>query len=392
LATISLLPSGSYRARIRRRGVKNLDKSFKTITEAEAWAKEIEAEQAKGYTAHSKEPGAMSLTEAWHGYQTSITYREKAPSTQKREQSAMLAVKRLIGEYSLTSLTEAIIQRDFIDKRTREKRKDDYIQGDTVRIELVLVTSILIWAKRRGHISEVVSKKADFERPKLGKRDQRISREQEQQLRSAARIYNAMRAGEDLDAKKLPNFSPSAWLDFCLATGTRPGEAAKIELAWIKYENTEIHMRHKPGTKRVIIVTPGSLEKQIERARAAKSKFLFYSISREGKPTYFKYSGTFTKIRTLAGLPKTIIPHIMRHEYISRLFETSGFSDGQIASLVGDEDVASLKPYMHLRTSELRGKLEEHQKAEQIKLKAMLDNIEAKNREEQKERENGNLS
>lgn len=391
MATISLLPSGAYRVRIRRRGVKSLTQSFKSEKEADTWAKETEASLAIGFTAHVKEPGAMSLTEAWSGYQTSITYREKAPSTQKREQSAMLAVKRLLGDYSLTSLTEAIIQREFIDKRMLEKRKDDFIQGDTVRIELVLITSILIWAKRRGHISEVVSKKADFEKPKLGKRDQRISQEQEQALRTSAKIYTATRIGIDLDAKKLPNYSPEAWLIFCLETGTRPGEAAKIQLKWIKDGNA-IHMKHKPGAMRVIIVTPGSLDAQIERAKKAKSNFLFYSTSRDGHPTFFKYSGIFNKIRNLAGLPKTIIPHIMRHEYISRLFERSGFSDGQIAALVGDADVASLKPYMHLRTSELREKLEEHQKAEQVRLKVMLDEIEAADQAEQKERENGNLS
>lgn len=148
-------------------------------------------------------------------------------------------------------------------------------------------------------------------------------------------------------------------------------------------------MRHKPGSMRVIIVTPGSLDAQIERAKKAKSAFLFYSTSRKGDPTFFKYSGIFNKIRKLAGLPKAVVPHIMRHEYISRLFETSSFSDGQIAALVGDADVASLKPYMHLRTNELRGKLEAHQKEEQVKLKAMLDEIEAANQSEKKDRENG---
>lgn len=234
MATISLLPSGSYRARIRRRGMKNLDKAFKTKNEAETWAKETEAEQAKGYTAHSKAPGAMSLYEAWLGYKSSFRYSEKAPSTQKREVSAMLAVGRLLGDFSLTSISEAIIQSDFIDKRAREKRKDKHIKGDTVRIEVVLITTILTWAKRRGHIAEVVSKRADFEKPKMGRRDQRISREQEQALRSAAKIYTTARAWQDIESKKPANYTPEAWLHFCLATGTRPGEAATIELKWIK--------------------------------------------------------------------------------------------------------------------------------------------------------------
>lgn len=370
MATISPLPSGSYRVRIRRKGMKSLDKSFKSEHEANEWARETESKQMVGHTAHSNAPGSMTVLKAWQGYQLSTIYGEKAPRTRQREVSAMKAIIRLLGEYSLTSLTGPIIQIEFIDKRAREKRKNDFIQGDTIRIEIATLGAILKWAKRRGYIQEVTTRLADFEMPKLGKRNARITREQEQDLYMAAHGYCEALAKKAIEERKEPNWSPLYWLHFVMDTGTRPGEAAKLKMEWIQNAGTEIHIpkeEHKPGTDRIIIVRKGALSKAMAQASKAKSTYLFFSISRKGIPTPLKYSGPYRKIRLLAGVPKEACPHIMRHERISRLFETTSLSDSQIAALVGDKDTASLRPYTHLRTSELREKLEEHQADEDRK-------------------------
>src|SRR5450830_1096696 len=355
MATITKRASGSFRARVRRKGMKSEDRTFETEAEAIEWGRETEAKIATGLTAHSKDPGSLDIGAAWLEYQNSIAYNQKAAGTRKREAAAIKAVIRLIGEYALSSLTAIIVQREFIDVRAREKsKKDKCIQGDTIRLEEIALSNILKWAKKRGIVLTNCCKGAEFEIPKLGKREERIHREQEEALMLAALIYNTARAGHDLEQGKLANWSPLAWLKFTMATGTRPGEAAKIKLSWINEETAEIHVpseQHKTRVKRIIIVQHGSLTQAIQRAKAAKSKFLFYSISRSGVPTPLAYSGAFVKIRLLAGLSNDTLPHTMRHEYISRLFETTSLSDSQIAALVGDEDTASLRRYTHLRTS-----------------------------------------
>jgi hypothetical protein len=96
------------------------------------------------------------------------------------------------------------------------------------------------------------------------------------------------------------------------------------------------------------------LNPQLQRARNARSRYLFFSHSRKNtKATVpYRYNTAWRHIRELSGVK--VEAHGMRREYISRLFEQSPLTDGQIALLVGDVNPKSLEPYKHLRATELR--------------------------------------
>jgi hypothetical protein len=56
----------------------------------------------------------------------------------------------------------------------------------------------------------------------------------------------------------------------------------------------------------------------------------------------------------MSGLTGTV-PHLTRHEGVSRLFERSTLSDGQIAGLTGHRSAQALWGYRHLRNEHQRG-------------------------------------
>lgn len=158
----------------------------------------------------------------------------------------------------------------------------------------------------------------------------------------------------------------------------------------------------------------------VSRAEEAGSKYLFYSRANAALVTDakgevvrrrrsaaetaarpcipFSYYNAWRGLCKKAGIPSGINPHIVRHEFISRLFEDTDLNDSQIASLVGDLNVLSLEPYKHLRVERLRDRQDAHldemraalrdlQQAKKAKQDAFFSRAAASRQEVQAERE-----
>lgn len=351
MATIHQLLSGSWRAQIRRKGLPQKSQTFKTEREAKLWADEVEASFSTKRIAYSKDSG-LTFNEAYKKYLGSPTFQNKAAKTQEREKSASIALVRSLGEYAMQIIDYTIIQ-EYIDNRQSEtSQKGKKISGDTIRIEKALLSSVFKFCNRRGFCNGNPAAQS-FDMPSLNKREIRISVQEELRLCSCAHVYYN---------KNHSKVNPSLlyWIRFVFATGMRPGEAAKIELAWINEEGTKISVPrsgHKTKRPRIVMVRKGSLTGAIKRAEELRSKYLF--CSKNGKSPY-RYSQPWRAICKMARLPENVVPHGVRHEFISRLFEETELSDGQIATLVGDVHPLSLEPYRHLRAETLRDKLESH--------------------------------
>ena len=116
----------------------------------------------------------------------------------------------------------------------------------------------------------------------------------------------------------------------------------------------------KKRNPRRIILTDDLVElvtAQMACARRVGSPYLFYSLTRAtGEWQPYQYSSAWRRTRKLADVK--VEAHGMRREGISRFFERSSLTDGQIALLVGDVNPMSLEPYKHLRSEELRPQME----------------------------------
>lgn len=373
MATPRKQANGKWRVQIIRQGMPKFDKVVDTEEEAWQVIREAEVDLTKRKAAiaeriSSSMDGVKTVRDAWEGYKNSVKFEEKAPKTQSREISASDAILRILGDYALHALTVMDLQF-FIDTRRREKNQHGKkISGDTIRIEKSTLSAALSWAKRRGMVDQNIAYSAhDLEMPRCNGREVRITQRQELQMYEIA---------ESRNDRANPNYP--VWLRFQFATGCRPGESARIKLAWVNLERGEIHIpryAHKNRHPRLILLVGDMLERikrQASLAALAGSPYLFWSISTvDGSFAPLYYDKAWNAIKVKVGLPAEAVPHSTRHEKISRLFETTDFSDSVIAALVGDVDTASLKPYTHLRSAALRGKVEDHMAGIRVQLEAL---------------------
>jgi integrase len=149
------------------------------------------------------------------------------------------------------------------------------------------------------------------------------------------------------------------WLVTVMETGMRPGEAAKVELDWFKTKKLQLEIPEdgqKKRAARIVMLTEDTVEllkQQADRAIAAESKYLFFSINPiSKKPVPFSYTTPYARLSKKVSIKGGA--HALRHEFISRLFEESNMSDSQIALLAGDKSTMSLEPYKHLSVNKLR--------------------------------------
>ena len=360
MPTISQLPSGSYRAQVRVKGHKPQGSTFKTQAQAQAWGMRLEAQltQKTAQTVLDGTATELTFEEAYKLYIASPVHAKKSDGTKQRELKAGVAPLRLLGPFALSNLDGQALQLHFFDIRGIEKnQRGQPISGDTVRLERSLISQVYGFAKKRGLAKDNPIIGVDFDTPSLKTRDVRISVENQAILQETAFYY--------MQSKRV-NSNLNAWLSFVFDTGTRPGEAAKIRLEWLDLEKSQIRIPrsgHKTRQPRIILLPlnlQALLTLQEMRARAAGSPYLFWSESKKGFVPYAYYH-PWRAICKLCGLPAEVVPHAVRHEFISRLFESpAGLSDSQIALLVGDVHPLSLTPYKHLQANAFKGTIQSH--------------------------------
>lgn len=373
MASFTTLPSGSIRAEVRRKGFEPQKKTFKTREDAQAWADATEANMLMRtvQVVAAGQKGEVTVQAVWDLYKASPVFAQKSQNTREREVDCSAAVLRLLGQTALANIDVPMLQTSFIDVRAREKnQRGKQVSGDTVRLEKALLSQLFSFGVKRGYCKANPLYGADLDMPGKNKREVRISPAQEDAL--------CERAFEYTTQHKRTNKNLSPWLLYVFGTGSRPGESAKVECSWVHLDQMEVRIPragHKTRRPRIVIFTEGLrwvLSKQLERAKAVGSKYLFWSVSPEtGECIPYRYYHPWRAICKLAGVPPEVVPHAARHEFISRLFENTTFSDGQIAALVGDVHVLSLEPYKHLRVNSLRDDMDKHRaEMEELREKA----------------------
>ena len=83
MAAIEQLPSGLWRARIRRQGYPSVSKSFRLKADAEGWARKVESEQERAVWHDGSEAERMTLREALDRYEREVTPRKRAQAARR---------------------------------------------------------------------------------------------------------------------------------------------------------------------------------------------------------------------------------------------------------------------------------------------------------------------
>ena len=141
MATFSQLPSGKWRAQVRRAGIYRAA-TFLSKREAKDWAAGIESQAhriaAGGF---APVPKGATLADLIDKYTETVA---KLPGKTKGATLAML--KKRLGKVRLASLN-AVTLRDFIDTRMT-----DGAGGVTIAADLSFLSAVLKWGRHARHL------------------------------------------------------------------------------------------------------------------------------------------------------------------------------------------------------------------------------------------------
>ena len=140
MARFSQLPSGKWRAQVRRGGVCRAA-TFDTKRLAAAWAAEIEVQASQiAATGYAPLPKAVPLADLID------KYSEDTKPADKMKQATLAMWRRTLGNVKLSALS-AMVLRDFIDRRTKEGAG-----GVTIAADLSFLSGLLKWGRRARHL------------------------------------------------------------------------------------------------------------------------------------------------------------------------------------------------------------------------------------------------
>lgn len=234
MATFSQLPSGKWRVQVRKAGLYRAG-TFATKREAKDWSIAIEA-QANHVAAggFSPVPKSATLADLIDKYTETFT---KTPGRTKASTLAML--KREIGKVKLANLN-AVVLRDFIDRR-----QEDGAGGVTIAGDLSFLSAVLRWGKHARHLDLperlALDARASLVHRGLDTRSQERDREPTDE--ELARLYQ-------LWSNNPRQKTPMVMLcQFALATGMRQAEICRLEIDDIDRDAKTIIIRDRKDPK-----------------------------------------------------------------------------------------------------------------------------------------------
>ncbi len=355
MASVELLPSGRFRGFARVRTMREA-LVFDRREDALRWAEKVEERMRAGkWQAPAKKAVVVSPAEtitvakACADYLASEEFRGKAETTRKAEPSKQKAVIRLLGSKPLVGLTPDDI-RDFIKKRRSEPPsragKGQTMSSHAVRLELAALSTVCNYAVDRKWLQSNPCR--GIHRPKGDRRTRRLTDEEIGQIIGAT--VSMVTNGDG---------TPYVFFSLLFSTVCRPGELAGARKEWLRDDPPQICLpRTKNEDARNIVLTVKNHE--LLRKHLAEQPidcpYLFGTRKRGGKGwAPYNYRVAWEAALIDAGLQgQGIVPYLARHEGVSRLFERTSMSDGQIAGISGHRSAQALWHYKHLRNEHQR--------------------------------------
>lgn len=323
MATITKLPSGRWRAQVRRAG-RSLSSSHATKKAAKAWATQMEAEIESGRYGQSS---SRLFSEALIRYRDEVSVAKKGGRWETTRINALL--RHSLAGVPLNRLSASHIA-DWRDGRI------ETVSGATVNRELNLISAVLTRARREwGWIA--INPVADIKRPCGGRpRDRRVSDSEQ------AAIVDALGFGGAIVNTKSAELAVAFML--AIETAMRQGEI--LGLTWDRVEERYVTLVDtKNGDKRQV---PLSIRARELLSMLPRDRAQCFSI-RSGSA-----SSLFRKARIRAGLDDLHF-HDSRHEALTRL--AGKLSVLELARMVGHRDPRSLMIYYNATADELADKL-----------------------------------
>ena len=327
MATIRKL-RGRWQAQVRRRGVPPRAKSFDKRTDAERWARDLEAEADRtGWVADTRAAEKTTLGELLKRYCVEVTPAKRGAIS---EQSRINSILRCpIAHRTLAKLTSS-------DVATYRDERLKTVAPATIVRELNTISHALEIASREWGLWIPRNPVKLVRRPPVPRgRTRRLKEGEEQRLLEAC------------DRGRTPLLKPL--IKMAIETGMRRGEL--LDLRW-EHVDLKRGVAHLPLTKngdsRDVPLSRRAVH-TLQELRTAGVKERVFPMTGNAVRLAFEH------LRVRAGMSDFHF-HDLRHEAISRLFE-KGLNIAEVSAISGHRELKMLARYTHLRAVDLVARL-----------------------------------
>lgn len=319
--------AGTWQVRVRRKGYPDEVASFSTKTEAQKWARRIEAAMDEGNHQSTHAVKDLLLTDVLQRYMEEVTPSKRGA---KREAEGIKFMQRQkIAAYSITKLTPAVVAA------YRDERLKTVAAGTIIR-ELSILSGIISHARKEWGLP-TPNPCAMVRKPPTPQGRTRVLTTDEE-----ARLLDELKPVR----RRSPWMVPLVQL--ALETAMRRGELLALRWEDINLEaQTAFLPMTKNGSARVVPLSK-------------KATAIIAALPKEGQGHVFPISdmtmhNCFRAACKRAGLTNLRF-HDLRHTATSRLAERLP-NVIELASVTGHQTIQMLKRYYHPNAEALAKKL-----------------------------------
>lgn len=337
MATFTKLPSGSWRAQVRKSGV-NKTASFILKRDAVSWAARIESSISdssnKGYIKPQSGTTMAKLITAYEN-QLKSCGRSKAAVLKSLKESS-------IGAVSVTKLSP-IHFTEYVDEREKTAG------GVTIAVDLSYLGAVLKWAREARQLDVnpnlALEARASLKHRGLTTRGQSRSRmPTDAELDALCKYF---------DARPRSKIPMSQIIRFACSSAMRLGEICKLEVEDLSPDFKTIIIRQRKHPDPTIKVSNDQVIPLLgESSKIAKT---MAKKRTEGKlfegATDIAVGAAFTRATQTLGI-EDLRFHDLRHHGITALFK-AGLRIEQVAVVSGHRDWKMLKRYTHLQAADV---------------------------------------
>jgi integrase len=338
MATFTKLPSGKWRAQVRRDGMYR-GQTFTLKRDAQAWAKQIEV-QAEHIVASGYQP----VPEGYSVGDLIDGYAQECNMGGRTKQATHAMLKRELGSIPLKRLN-SIHLRDFIDTRVQAGAG-----GVTIAADLSFFGAILKWGKHSRRMDLPTDLARDARRDLSARKVSTRSSERDREPTTAEleKLYAFWTANQ---RQTIPMATLCA---FALATAMRQDEICSIQLEDMDAIKRTVIIRDrkdprkKEGNNQTVPLLPAAwaLVEPILAVRKVGRIFPYQASS---------VSTAFTRACSTLDI-KDLRFHDLRHKATSDLFRM-GLTIPQVAVLTGHKTWTQLKRYTHTKSEDVHAAL-----------------------------------
>ena len=329
--------TGKWQAIVRRKGYRQVAKTFNSKIDAESWAKVTESEMIRGVFVSRAEAENTTFGEALGRYADEVTAlkkgRDQEISRIRILKSSPLAIR------SLASITGKDVAN------YRDVRLEEVAAGTVLR-DLAMISNLYSVAVREWGMAGLVNPVSQIRKPKLPKgRDRRLLPGELDRILAAS------------ESPVLPDLAR-----FAVETAMRQGEIAGMTWPMVELKKRTVTLLEtKNGEKRIVPLSTEALRILSGLARRIDGKVwgvTNHAVSVAWRRALARARKAYEreceekKEKPDPAFLVDLTFHDLRHEATSRFFE-KGLNPMQVAAITGHKTLQMLKRYTHLKAEDL---------------------------------------